>query len=654
MTPQVDAALLFPPQWSPFQPPLSLPSLKSWLEEKGFTSHIDDLNIRFYDWLLSDEASRILKDCLLQSSDAENHKVLSLIFDSCNQFRADVARIKVKNGGRATATNAFVGTKSFDTYLRAVSQVQSFFTISPYTFSLTKSPYSSEEITKFVENPPRLIKAFVDSEVTRLQSIPAGLIGLSCIGQEQLIFTLLIGKSLKALTNTPIVVGGTILSRMFKRGVLPTHWIGRYFDIIVKNEGEKPLEQMVQLNRDGKLCEELHAVFGIVFLNRNQEIVTTDSSSPLKSFEVPTPDFDGLPLGEYFSPELTLPVLSSRGCYWGKCEFCHHGMVYGEKYSSYDVEKVHEVVRTLSDKYGCHSFAFNDEAIPPKLFRSLGKELPPHETTNWIFTGLIKFEKYFSTDDFSDAYGIGFRSLYVGLESASERVLNLMRKNSTQEIMLKNLVDARKAGIWMHCFAFFGFPGESVEDARITFDFLVRHVDIIGSIGCGTFSLEHDAPIQRNFRYKSFGLKIIEPEASSVNVYYDYDVDVGLTAAEASVWMTRLNDTIYGMASIASTSWIPREHLLPLLRALSFEELRAWGERLSDSFELPPELRLHEALTTEDQFDDSLLVINRLNMKSTGLRGHTRKAAAAMMQAPLEIGQWNGGSTKTLLRAILI
>ena len=38
------------------------------------------------------------------------------------------------------------------------------------------------------------------------------------------------------------------------------------------------------------------------------------------------PDFDGLALDKYFSPVLMFPYDPTRGCYWGKCTFCHYGL----------------------------------------------------------------------------------------------------------------------------------------------------------------------------------------------------------------------------------------------------------------------------------------------------------------------------------------
>src|SRR5438034_7976019 len=126
---------------------------------------------------------------------------------------------------------------------------------------------------------------------------------------------------------------------------------------------------------------------------------------------------------------------------------------------------------------------------PQRRRGRLAAFFPPHCDTGWTFTGLIKFEPFYTRGDFVGLHRVGFRSLYVGLESASERVLALMKKNCKRSTILANLTDAKEAGIWMHCFLFFGFPGETESEARETYDFVLDHADIIGSFGAGTFSL---------------------------------------------------------------------------------------------------------------------------------------------------------------------
>jgi anaerobic magnesium-protoporphyrin IX monomethyl ester cyclase len=623
-----DLLLLFPPQWSPFQPPLSLPSLRAWLRRAGYDIKCVDLNIEFFYWLLSDECAAILHE-MLATRDWPQEKKLAYaaLIDSAPQYRSDLDQLHVQEGNSELkiteyVTRDFLAAHSLDTYLSVISDVCQDFKISAYEFHLPKGNLNTTHIEKFVTSPPSLLKAFVEHAVKKF-IFPTGakMYGLSCIGQEQMIFSLLLGARLKSEQETPIIVGGTIFSRIFERGNLLPGWFAKYFDVVVRHEGEAPTEQLLKNLREGRSLTQ--DVTGIVFAEDNT-IKASPNSPPLRPGALPIPDFDDLPLGRYLSAELTLPILSARGCYWGKCEFCHHGMVYGEKYEAYQVEEVYQTVEFLAARYGAHLFAFNDEAIPPKILRQISKQFPSHSVTGWNFTGLVKFEKYFTAEDFCGIYDVGFRSLYVGLESGSERVLALMRKNNTQATMLKNLSDATHAGIWMHCFVFFGFPGETEADAQETYDFIMGNTEIIGSVGCGTFSLEHNAPIYKH--YMDFGLSLKVLNKNDLDVYYNYEVNQGIDAAQAEAWADKLNSTIDEVDHFRGGNWIPREHLLCLLSLMTPKTLLAESLRIIDAKTPLAEVPLHRLFTAHevDAAEGEWLLVNRLNrrvVKASGTYG---------------------------------
>jgi anaerobic magnesium-protoporphyrin IX monomethyl ester cyclase len=50
----VDLHVIFPPQWSPFQPFLSTPSLKAYLEQRGHRVAQSDWNVGFYNYFVSE------------------------------------------------------------------------------------------------------------------------------------------------------------------------------------------------------------------------------------------------------------------------------------------------------------------------------------------------------------------------------------------------------------------------------------------------------------------------------------------------------------------------------------------------------------------------------------------------------------------------
>ena len=70
-----------------------------------------------------------------------------------------------------------------------------------------------------------------------------------------------------------------------------------------------------------------------------------------------------------------------------------------------------------------------------------------------------------------------------------------MLKGTQLEHMHRILRESTAAGIWNHTFFFFGFPGESLDDAQQTVNFLYQNKYHVNSAGFGNFLLELDAPV---------------------------------------------------------------------------------------------------------------------------------------------------------------
>ena len=88
----------------------------------------------------------------------------------------------------------------------------------------------------------------------------------------------------------------------------------------------------------------------------------------------------------------------------------------------------------------------------------------------------------------------GCSYLHFGYESGNERVLKLMDKATTTEIITKHLQISADVGIWNHCMGFFGFPGETKEEAWSSVQFLEANKEHVHSLGFGTFDLSKHTP----------------------------------------------------------------------------------------------------------------------------------------------------------------
>ena len=92
-----DILLIFVPQWSPFQPPLSLPSLTAWLRRSGYSVDCMDANIMFYDWLLSkDCVPHLLRSLGGNQFDENTRRAYRTIFECHEDFSRDIAKLRTK------------------------------------------------------------------------------------------------------------------------------------------------------------------------------------------------------------------------------------------------------------------------------------------------------------------------------------------------------------------------------------------------------------------------------------------------------------------------------------------------------------------------------------------------------------------------------
>ena len=569
-----DLHLIFPPQWSPFQPFLSTPSLKAYLQDQGHSIRQDDWNVGFYRWFLGPERlpkakARLRKYAETLTDEASVYRAKCLfaltVLDDYDRLHALVDTLR--GGTAADELDAFKeAVDAFRSLLSAFSVAEPVIEVGTTSLSHGDVLNSMEDLVAFLND--RRANPFVEFFETQVASVtePPRYFGISIIGTEQIVAGLTLGRVLKeAYPDVPVLIGGSVFSRLVeKEKAFVSRLFGDCMDYVCRYEGEQPIDAF--LSSDDPRRDRTP---NLAFME-GDEVVLTPLCDPLGMDIIPTPDFSDLPLEDYLSPQVVLPLLTTRGCYWGKCAFCYHGMIYQDRYRMRPPELVANDVETLNQRHGALHFAFNDEAIPPKLFRLLPQVVTKHK---YFFTALYKFEKVFTPQHYQGMYDIGFRSLYIGLETASERVQKHMLKNNKQKTMVDNLQFGHDAGIWNHTFNFFGFPTETEEEAEETIQFLLNHADILHSEGTGTFVFEHNAPVHNT--PERFGVKSVKSKTDTVlDLFYEYEPETGLDADGARAALDRYSELKKERGLYQYGSWIEREHLLLLLSRYGRDELR--------------------------------------------------------------------------------
>ena len=546
---QAKVMLVFPPDWYPSEPYLSLPTLTAFLREAGHDVVQKDVNLEMYDWFFSgDFLRRVLKKVpqqldrlkkIARNRDLTDAEVeLQLALCDCTRSRIGELTEKAEEAKRIVRTPEFYDGEKLEWAIAVFREVTA--TISlvyaparicmpPMETDLSYKLFMSSEVLDAVYDTQVNVYRDVFEQIFKPVIIAEqpDVIGISIVLRQQLFSSMTFCALIKEqFPGIHVTIGGNTVTRL--RDVLPqTPKLFALFDSAIVYEGETALLQLVEAVANGTA---LSHVPNLMFKDATGIHVNTETFAENMG-SLPPPDFDGLPMDKYFVPEPILPYLATRGCYWGRCEFCDHGEGYTAGYRTKKDWQIIEELTFLKQKYQTRHFHFTDESYPPALFRKLTRKLVESKL-DIAWTTHMRFEKSLLDEAvWQDAQDAGCKYLHMGYESGSERVLLLMDKATTTEIIQRSLELSSRHGVWNHVMGFFGFPGETYEDAKFSTQFLEDNREHVHSIGFGTFDLSKHTPVAKN--PEKFGITFYQNPEWDLAMDFYFTVKDGLSVEDA-------------------------------------------------------------------------------------------------------------------------
>ncbi len=579
--------LLFPFQWYPTQPYLSTPYLTSYLQSKGWDVVQRDFNILSYDIFLSRpflekavSRSRRKIDFLRgKSSLTKVEKALLEVLSVGNQYsgviisRVDEAKKVMRSPELFFKFNIY--QEAHTIIQSALKLISDAYFPSMLSFLTYRSGSGAEESSQKAqtmvsdEDTNPFIELYENFLLGSERWEDYGIIGISIIGTSQIIPGLTLARMIKKrYPHLFIVLGGPIFSVMTEKFRKWPEFFDEFCHAIITFEGEEPLNQLLVAIKSGS---SLDGVPNLIYKN-NGQVKVSERKATVRFNEIPPPSFDGLPVDLYLSPYPILPVLQSRGCYWGKCTFCTHSYIYGQRYSLHKSCSMVAQLESFSKKYKTKYFTFSDEAVSPHALNDLSDLIIKRGLD---FSGLVmlKFEKKMDADLFHKMKKAGFDFLLYGLESANNRILSLMEKGNSSELARDTLRISREAGIWNHLFLFFGFPTETWEEAMETVEFLKENRENIHSLAPGVFTLNKDSVIYNHPERFSI-TRIIDPPDMDISTHLSFEISNGMTVKSAQEASNLCVEQINRLFS-SNNIWggMPREHFLIYLDRYGMEAL---------------------------------------------------------------------------------
>ncbi len=507
-------ALVYPPTCDPTAPYLAVPMLTGFLRANGVEVLPIDANVEAFDALLDPVALGSLRDRLETRLGELDRKgslahAEQLEYVALARARGDAHAVPA---GIAQAKATFRDETRFhdpDAYACAVATVEAALRVVSAThhplhldFTAYRTPFgltTMEEVERASRPGSDPFDDYVmKTLIPRLRDAKVDVVGLSvCFpGQLQPAYAFAL-KIKRELPHVHVTCGGPGITQMLIRlaGQRLARALGP-FDSACVFEGEHTLLALVraiEAKRPLRECANVvvrDKLMGARWL----------SGHGMEDLKVlPPPDFDGLPLATYFAPRLVLPYDPTRGCYWGKCTFCHYGLaeVGTASYRERELTGVVEHLRALSEKHGTRYFYFSQDSVAPKTIVKLSEAI--------IAAGLdirwatdLKPEKYLTQERADTLRKAGAVACALGVESGSDRVLKLIDKGAPVAVVSTVVDHLATSGIAAEAMCFTDFPTETHEEAVETLEFLGDRSDRLAVYIVGEFGLTHGSLVAQS------------------------------------------------------------------------------------------------------------------------------------------------------------
>ena len=280
--------------------------------------------------------------------------------------------------------------------------------------------------------------------------------------------------------NTKIIVGNSVASSIPELFLSKTK-----ADVAIIGEGEISAYETVEAFR---LEKDLKTVEGIVFKDAEGNIVLNEPRKVGNINDFPIIEWDFFDVERYLNkpavntdrnPEKmrVLPIITARGCAF-KCTFCHY-VFWNDPYRNRTPKSILTEIEFLINKYNVNYIEFWDDL-------SFASAIQVEKLCDEILKSGLKFKWNASVrvDLFSRArltiedsirvakkmkkagcYQVGF-----SLESGNQEILEMMNKKIEADSFYNTIYILREADIICETSVVFGYPIETRETIKQTFD----------------------------------------------------------------------------------------------------------------------------------------------------------------------------------------
>ena len=251
--------------------------------------------------------------------------------------------------------------------------------------------------------------------------------------------------------------------------VYPEQYLLGHFDAVVMGEGESTAVELASGLGEGA---PLDGIAGLALMSDGKLRFT--GPRPL------APRLDALPFPlrklvdiESYRKAWTarhgffaMNLMASRGCPFG-CRFCSRP-VFGRSHRRRSVGNVMAEMRHLVEEYRPQRIRFSDDILPQNRQWTLELCGAIQSSESDVGFECLARMDLMDRELLAQMGRAGFRKVYYGVESGSQRILDAMGKGTNVEDIRRVARLTREAGMEQHWFIMLGYPGERQEDVEKT------------------------------------------------------------------------------------------------------------------------------------------------------------------------------------------
>jgi len=245
------------------------------------------------------------------------------------------------------------------------------------------------------------------------------------------------------------------------------------------------------------------------------------------------PDFSDFQQEDYLSRERIIPIKTSSTCFYKQCTFCTHFAQV--PYAEYDLGNIKQTMLKANAKY----VYLIDDMIAKDRLLALANIFGPLGVQWWCqlrptkdLLGILP-----------QLYAGGLRIVSWGVESGSQRILDLMQKGTEIDAVRYVLRESKNAGIKNMVYIMFAFPTETEEEYLETITFLQENQENIDLVSTSIFGLQRGAKIYKNPAQYGI-LQVTEKNRTILDPSISYTIASGLHNQEARILQKKYQHTI--------------------------------------------------------------------------------------------------------------